>query len=83
MPMHVLCSAEMFALRSFIVITLAMEIFFRPTCLGKFFMEKVIKGNSIKYLKEEGAKEGIYALALRKANSISGSNKCEAFNDRD
>lgn len=81
--MRVLYGTKMFALGYFSIITLAMEIFFRSMCLGKFFMGKVIKDNSIKYLKEEGAKEGIYALALRKANSTTGSNKCEAFYDRD
>lgn len=46
-------------------------------------MAKVIKDNSIKYLKEEGEKGGIHAPALRKTNSTSGSNKSEAFYDRD
>lgn len=73
----------LFALGYFSIITLAMEIFFRSMCLGKFFMGKFIKDNSIKYLKEEGPKEGIYALALRKASSTPGSNKCEAISDRD
>lgn len=77
----------MFALGFFITITSTMEILFRSVRLGKFFMAKVIKDNSIKYLKEERVKEkvkeGIYVSALRKANSISGSNKCEAFCDRD
>lgn len=44
-------------------------------CLPKFFMGTIIKDNSIKHLKEDGAKERISALTLRKANSLSGSNK--------
>lgn len=69
--MHVLRSTKKFALGYFIIITSTMEILFRSMRLGKFFMAKVIKDNSIKYLKEERVKEGIYASALRKANSIS------------
>lgn len=69
-PMRVLCSTKMFALGYFIIITSTMEIFFRSMGLAKFVMAKVIKDNAIKYLKEEGAKEGICAPALRKAKSI-------------
>lgn len=68
--MHVLGSTKMFALGYFIIVTSTMEIFFRSMHLGEFFIAKEIKDNSIKYLKEEGAKEGICAPALRKTNSI-------------
>lgn len=52
-------------------------------CLCKFFMGKIIKEDSIKYLKEDGAKERITVLTLRKANSLSGSNNCEIFYERE
>lgn len=61
---------------------LIMAIFFRSMCLCEFFMGKIAKDNSIKCVKENGAKEGISALALRKANSISGSIKCETSYER-
>lgn len=60
-----------------------MGIFFRSMCLCKFFMGKIIKDNSVKHLKKDGAKEGISARTLKKANSISGSNKCEIFYERE
>lgn len=46
-------------------------------------MENIIKHSLIKHLKEDGARERISALTLRRANPLSESNKCEIFYERE